>query len=131
MRRLCRWAALSVVAAGVLAAVAGSEARADHRGCYGGGSYGGGGYYGGGAYVSGGYYGGGYGGGYYGGYYSHPRVSLYSGYGDPYHVYSQPSRIHYGPHGGSHVGPVGGYHYGPHSGYHYDLHGGYGHFYGL
>jgi hypothetical protein len=104
------------VAAVVLALVAAPEAKADHRRCYGGGYYGGGGYYSG------------YG-GYGGGYYSQPRVSYY--YGDPYHRYSSPSRVHYGPHSNYHVGPVGGYYYGSHSGRHYDLHGGYGHHFGL
>jgi hypothetical protein len=62
------------------------------------------------------------------------RAYYYSPRGDSLHLYSSPSRIHYGAHGGYHTGPYlyrGTYLWGPHSGYHYDLHGAYGHFYGL
>jgi hypothetical protein len=91
-----------------------SVANADHRRCYGG-----------------------YRGSYFGGYGGYGGVRVYGGYGygDPYHRYSSPGRIHYGPHGGYHVGPYydswGYRRYGPHGGRHYDLHGSYGHFYGL
>lgn len=53
-------------------------------------------------------------------------------YQDPYHYYSGPGQIHYGPHGGYHNGPhfhwSHGYHWGPHWQDHSDLHGFHGHF---
>jgi hypothetical protein len=73
---------------------------------------------------------------YYGPRWFYYRHGFFVGYGDPFHLYTPPSVIHYGPHGGFHYGPyydpwLGVYRWGLHGGYHWGLHGHWGHFYGL